>query len=86
MMSLLVGLRVVEGMQHSMHQLILRSNKLLEVDGVVRVVVVPRLVVPLVVLCVHHLIGRWDKSIRFYETHLYAQGVDEKMLPFYLSY
>jgi hypothetical protein len=57
MMSLLVGLRVVEGMQHSMHQLILRSNKLLEVDGVVRVVVVPRLVVPLVVLCVHHLIG-----------------------------
>jgi hypothetical protein len=58
MMSLLVGLRVVEGLQYSMHQLILRSNKLLEVDGVVRVVVVvPTLVVPLVVLCVHHLIG-----------------------------
>jgi hypothetical protein len=58
MMSLLVGLRVVEGLQYSMHQLILRSNKLLEVDGVVRVVVVvPRLVVPLDVLCVHHLIG-----------------------------
>jgi hypothetical protein len=35
MMSLLVGLQVAEGLQYNLHQLILRSNQLLKVDGVV---------------------------------------------------
>jgi hypothetical protein len=54
MMSLLV----VEGLYYSLHQLILRSNQLVEVDGVDGVVVVvARLAIALVVPCVHHLIG-----------------------------
>jgi hypothetical protein len=57
-MSLLVGLQVVEGLQYSLHQLILRSNQLLEVDGVVGAVVVAAgLAIALVVPCVHHLTG-----------------------------
>jgi hypothetical protein len=58
MMSLLVGLQDVEGLQYSLHQLILHSNQLLEVDGVVGVVVAAAgLAVALVVPCVHHLTG-----------------------------
>jgi hypothetical protein len=60
MMSLLVGLQVVEGLQYNLHQLILRSNQLLEDDrviGVVVVVVVAGLAVALVVPCVLHLTG-----------------------------
>jgi hypothetical protein len=60
MMSLLVGLQVVEGVQYSLYQLILSSNQLLEVDrvvGVVVVAVVAGLAVALVVACVHHLTG-----------------------------
>jgi hypothetical protein len=58
MMSLLVGLQVVEGLQYSLHQLILHNNQLLEVDRVIGViVVVARLAVALVVPCIHHLTG-----------------------------
>jgi hypothetical protein len=46
---------LVEGLQYLLHQLILRSNQLLEVDGVV--VVVAGLAIALVVPCVHHLTG-----------------------------
>jgi hypothetical protein len=68
MMSLLVGLQVVEGLQYSLHQLILCSNQLLKVDGVIGVVVVvTRLAIAPVVPCVHHLTGRLDKSIRLTE-------------------
>jgi hypothetical protein len=78
MMSLLVGLQVVEGLQYSLHQLILCSNQLLKVDGVIGVVVVvTRLAIALVVPCVHHLTGRLDKS-KIDGTQLYAQGVDGK--------
>jgi hypothetical protein len=56
MMSLLVGLQVDEGLQYNLHQLVLCSNQLLEVDGVIGVVVVAAgLAVALVVPCVHHL-------------------------------
>jgi hypothetical protein len=56
MMSLLVRLQVDEGLQYSLHQLVLRSNQLLKVDGVIGVVVVAvGLAVALVVPCVHHL-------------------------------
>jgi hypothetical protein len=50
---------LVEGLQYSLHQLILRSNQLLEVDGVVGVVVVvvAGLAIALVIPCVHHLMG-----------------------------
>jgi uncharacterized membrane protein len=57
MMSLLVGLQDVEGLQYNLRQMILRSNQLLEVDVVIGVVVVSGLAVALVVLCVHHLTG-----------------------------
>jgi hypothetical protein len=56
MMSLLVRLQVDEGLQYSLHQLVLRSNQLFKVDGVIGVVVVAvGLAVALVVPCVHHL-------------------------------
>jgi hypothetical protein len=54
-MSLLVGLHVDEGLEYNLHQLILRSNQLFNVDRFV--VVVARLVIALVVPCVHHLVG-----------------------------
>jgi hypothetical protein len=59
MMSLLVGLQVVEGLQYNLHQLILHSNQLLEDDRVIGVVVVvvAGLAVALVVPCVLHLTG-----------------------------
>jgi hypothetical protein len=59
MMSLLVGLQVVEGLQYNLHQLILCSNQLLEDDRVIGVVVVvvAGLAVALVVPCVLHLTG-----------------------------
>jgi hypothetical protein len=59
MMSLLVGLQVVEGLQYNLHQLILHSNQLLKVDRVVGVVVAGAagLAIALVVPCVHHLTG-----------------------------
>jgi hypothetical protein len=38
--SLLVGLHIIEGLQHSLHKLILGGDQLFEVDIVVGVVVV----------------------------------------------
>jgi hypothetical protein len=58
LVSLLVGLQIIEGLQYNLHQLILGGNQLLEVDRVVRVVVVVAgLAIALVVPCVHHLTG-----------------------------
>jgi hypothetical protein len=57
MMSLLVGLQVVEGLPYNLHHLILHSNQLLEVDRVIGVVVVAGLAVALVIPCLHHLTG-----------------------------
>jgi hypothetical protein len=58
LVSLLVGLQIIEGLQYSLHQLILGGNQLLEVDRVVRVVVVVAgMAIALVVPCVHHLTG-----------------------------
>jgi hypothetical protein len=48
---LLVGLHVVEGLQHGLHQLVLGGELLLQVS----IVVVAGLVIALVVPCVHHL-------------------------------
>jgi hypothetical protein len=57
---LLVGLHVVEGLQHSLHQLSLGGEQLLQVSVVVIVVVVVvvavvGLAIALAVLGVHHL-------------------------------
>jgi hypothetical protein len=53
--SLLVGLHIIEGLQHSLHKLILGGDQLLEVDIVVRVVVVvAEMAIALAIPCVHH--------------------------------
>jgi hypothetical protein len=53
---LLVRLHVVEGLQYSLHRIVLAGNELLEIDGVV-VGGVAGLVIALPVPCVHHLTG-----------------------------
>jgi hypothetical protein len=54
---LLVGLHVVEGLQHGLHQLVLGGEQLFQVSVVVVavVVVVAGLAIALAVPCVHHL-------------------------------
>jgi hypothetical protein len=53
---LLVGLHIIEGLQHGLHKLILGGDQLFKVDIVVRVVVVvARLAIALAIPCVHHL-------------------------------
>jgi hypothetical protein len=53
LVSLLFGLHIVEGLQHSLHKLILGGDQLFEVDIVV--VVVAGLAIALAIPCVHHL-------------------------------
>jgi hypothetical protein len=54
--SLLVGLHIVEGLQHGLHKLILGGNQLFEIDIVVGVVAVAAgLAIALAIPCVHHL-------------------------------
>jgi hypothetical protein len=56
LVSLLVGLHIIEGMQHGLHKLILGGDQLFEVDIVVGVVVVVAgLAIALAIPCVHHL-------------------------------
>jgi hypothetical protein len=56
LVSLLVGLHIIEGLQHGLHKLILGGDQLFEVDIVVGVVVVvARLAIALAIPCVHHL-------------------------------
>jgi hypothetical protein len=53
---LLVGLHIIEGLQHGLHKLILGGDQLFKVDIVVGVIViVARLAIALVIPCVHHL-------------------------------
>jgi hypothetical protein len=55
--SLLVGLHIIEGLQHSLHTLILGGDQLFEVDIVVEVVVVVAgLAIALAIPCVDHLL------------------------------
>jgi hypothetical protein len=54
LVSLLIGLHIVEGVQHSLHKFILGGDQLFEVDNVVGVVVVG-LAIALAIPCVHHL-------------------------------
>jgi hypothetical protein len=71
LVSLLIGLYIVEGLQHSLHKLILGGDQLFEVDIVVGVVVV-----------VVVLVKRESKILRNPTICTRDRG---KMLPFYLS-
>jgi hypothetical protein len=55
---LLVGLHIVEGLQHCLHKLVLGGDQLFKVNIVVGVVVVvvAGLAIALDISCVHHLI------------------------------
>jgi hypothetical protein len=52
---LLVGLHIIEGLQHCLHQLVLGVEQLFKVSVVGVVVVVAGLAIALAVPCVHHL-------------------------------
>jgi hypothetical protein len=86
---LLVGLHVVEGLQHGLHQLSLGGEQLLQVSVVVVVVIVAVVVavlaVALAVPCVHHLMV-WEKGKNEIPRNSTICTRDMgKMLPFYLS-
>jgi hypothetical protein len=58
LVSLLVGLHIVEGLQHCLHKLVLGGDLLFKVNivvGVVVVVIVTGLAIALAISCVHHL-------------------------------
>jgi hypothetical protein len=56
LVSLLVGLYIIEGLQHCLHKLILGGDQLFEVDIVVGVVVVVAgLAIALALPSIHHL-------------------------------
>jgi hypothetical protein len=56
LVSLLVELHIIEGLQHGLHKLNLGDDQLFEVDIVVGVVVVVAgLAITLAIPCVHHL-------------------------------
>jgi hypothetical protein len=55
LVSLLIGLHIVERLHHSLHKLILGGDQLFEVNIIVGVVVVVGLTIALVISCVHHL-------------------------------
>jgi hypothetical protein len=52
LVSLQVGLHIIEGLQHYLHKLILGGDQLFKVDIVV---VVAGLAIALAISCVHHL-------------------------------
>jgi hypothetical protein len=54
LVSLLVGLHIVEGLQHCLHQLVLGGDQLFKVNIVVGVVVAGLAIAP-AIPCVHHL-------------------------------
>jgi hypothetical protein len=56
LVSLLVGLHIIEGLQHGLHKLILGGDQFFDVDIVVGVIVViAGLAIALAIPCVHHL-------------------------------
>jgi hypothetical protein len=54
LVSLLVGLHIVEGLQHCLHKLILGGDQLFKVNIIVGVVIAG-LAIALAISCVHHL-------------------------------
>jgi hypothetical protein len=53
--SLLVGLHIVEGLQHCLHKLVLGGDQLFKVNIVVGVVAAAGMAIALAISCVHHL-------------------------------
>jgi hypothetical protein len=60
LVSLLVGLHIIEGLQHCLHKLVQGGDQLFKVNIVVGVVVVVAagLAIALAISCVHHLMVR----------------------------
>jgi hypothetical protein len=57
LVRLLVGLHIIEGLQHGLHKLILGGDQLFEVDIIVgAIVVVAGLAIAQAIPCVHHMI------------------------------
>jgi hypothetical protein len=57
LVSFLVRLHIIEGLQHVLHKLILGGDQLFKVNiGVGVVVVVAGLAIALAISCVHHLL------------------------------
>ena len=54
-MSLLVGLHIVEGLQHCLHKLVLGGDQLFKINIIVGVVVAAGLAIALAISCFHHL-------------------------------
>jgi hypothetical protein len=54
LVSLLVGLHIIEGLQHCLHKLVLCGDQLFKVNIVVGVVAAG-LAIALAISCVHHL-------------------------------
>jgi hypothetical protein len=86
---LLVGLHVVEGLQHGLHQLVLGGEQLFQLSIVVVVVAVVVIVAGLAITldapCVHHLMV-WEKGKNEIPRNPTICTRDMgKMLPFYLS-
>jgi hypothetical protein len=75
LVSLLNGLHIIEGLQYSLHKLILGGDQLFEVDIVVGVVIV-------VGLAIAPSDGLVKGKVRFYVTQLYAQGIEGKCCHF----
>jgi hypothetical protein len=71
LVSLLIGLYIVEGLQHSLHKLILGGDQLFEVDIVVGVVVV--------------VVGLVKRESKILHNPTICTRDRGKMLPFYLS-
>jgi hypothetical protein len=58
LVSLLVGLHIIEDLQHCLHKLVLGGDQLFKVNiviGVVVVVAAAGLAIALAISCVHHL-------------------------------
>jgi hypothetical protein len=72
LVRLLVGLLVVERLQHNLHYVVLSGNQLHKIDEVVGLGMVG-LAIGHIVPCVHHLIGRSATNIRFYGNPNYLQ-------------
>jgi hypothetical protein len=83
LVSLLVGLHIIEGLQHGLHKLILGGDQFFDVDIVVGVIVViAGLAIALAIPCVHHLMVWYKGRLSFPVTQLYAQGIEGKCCHF----
>jgi hypothetical protein len=55
LVSLPIGLHIIEGLQHCLHKLVLDGDQLFKVNIIVGVVVIAGLAIALAISSVHHL-------------------------------